>query len=77
MVLDGEVWHTSGYALAGADRLTTAGTIRAPYLAMVETGSTSTRRMADLSIDGAMSGEEDGIADLIADRRPPSSSSSP
>ncbi|WP_027659628.1 enterochelin esterase domain-containing protein [Salinispora fenicalii] len=57
VVLDGEVWHASGYAAASADRLTRSGAIRAPYLAMVETGGTSARRMADLSIDGAMSEE--------------------
>lgn len=63
VVLDGEVWHASGYAVAGVDRLTTSGTIRAPYLAMVETGSTSPRRMAGLSIDGAMS--EEVVASLL------------
>lgn len=63
VVLDGEVWHASGYAVAGVDRLTTSGTIRAPYLAMVETGSTSPRRMADLSIDGVMS--EELVASLL------------
>ncbi|WP_043535272.1 enterochelin esterase domain-containing protein [Salinispora tropica] len=57
VVLDGEVWHASGYAAASADRLAESGTIRAPYLALVETGGTSPRRMADLSIDGAMSEE--------------------
>jgi enterochelin esterase-like enzyme len=57
IVLDGEVWHAGGYAAAAADRLGTAGTIRAPFVAMVETGGSSPRRMSDLSVDGAMSDE--------------------
>jgi enterochelin esterase-like enzyme len=57
IVLDGEVWHAGGYATAAADRLGTAGTIRAPFVAMVATGGSSPRRMSDLSIDGPMSDE--------------------
>jgi enterochelin esterase family protein len=57
VALDGEVWHASGYATAAADRLAGAGTIRAPYVAMVATGGPSPRRMTDLSIDGGMSDE--------------------
>ncbi|GAB2958120.1 enterochelin esterase [Micromonospora polyrhachis] len=57
IVLDGEVWQASGYAVAATDRLVAAGTIRTPFVAMVETGATSPRRMSDLSIDGTMSDE--------------------
>ncbi|WP_243226073.1 enterochelin esterase domain-containing protein [Microbacterium sp. CIAB417] len=60
VMLDGEIWQRGGDAATAVDALHEAGSIRTPYLLLVD--AEGSRRMTDLHIDGDMSTE---IAEVL------------
>ena len=56
VVLDGEVWHRSGYAASALDALAASGAVHAPVLLMIDQGHEDDR-LRELSIDGGMTAE--------------------